>query len=177
MADGQARAIRPEELLHQANRLGGRDGTERLPIDLRRAVSSAYYALFHSIALGTAHQLLPDGAPEETHSLARMVPHGGIKFVCSHITNDNTGPAYTNIIFERVKANIDLRQAADAFETLYVQRHKADYDHLEPFTRAGVLSLVDLATKAVDDLALMRGTTDLQRFHALIALQAKQPNR
>jgi hypothetical protein len=55
-----ARPIHPGELLDLADRLAGRGSGPGRPrmIELRRAVSSAYYALFHELAWRGTEALL-----------------------------------------------------------------------------------------------------------------------
>lgn len=74
------RAIRADWLLRQANELGYRAGGVGQPrnINLRRAVSSAYYAVFHGIVLTGTDELLPDVTLEERHRLARSFSHNNL---------------------------------------------------------------------------------------------------
>ncbi|MGI8575721.1 MAG: hypothetical protein ACR2MA_10375 [Egibacteraceae bacterium] len=88
------RAIRPDWLLRQANELGYRAGGAGQPrnINLRRAVSSAYYAVFHGVVLGATNHLPPDATPEERHRLARSFSHNNLRLACEYIVNPNSAP-------------------------------------------------------------------------------------
>ena len=77
----QAVAIAPSKLIEVAEELANHmTGAGRpRPAWLRRAVSTAYYALFHCICLEAARHLLPNGEDEERLMLARTFGHAEIK--------------------------------------------------------------------------------------------------
>src|SRR5712692_884949 len=61
------RPIKPEWLLRLARELAGERAGQGQPrnTNLRRATSSAYYALFHGIALAVADEALPSASDNE----------------------------------------------------------------------------------------------------------------
>jgi hypothetical protein len=134
-----------EHLLEQAERLATAGVGRPRQADLRRAISTAYYALFHL--------LTQDGAKRiATHSglrplLARAYNHGDMKQVSDQFARNklpaNLHPLVTNI-------SNDLRAVAEAFFALQAARHQADYD-VQPdrqFTRAIALARVHQAREA-----------------------------
>lgn len=80
------RDIRPTWLIRLAEELGGSGAMQGQPrnTSLRRSVSTAYYALFHRIALGTARTVVPSATAEEVSGLARYITHKAIKHVAAH---------------------------------------------------------------------------------------------
>jgi len=167
------RAIQPPWLLRQANELGYRSGGAGQPrnINLRRAVSSAYYALFHAIVLAATESLLPNAGAEERYRLARSFSHTNVRLACQYVVKPNGAPEEARPIATAANANAPLVDVAEALQSLQEARHRADYDHLADFTKAGVLQSVDVAEDAVAKLAALTGHADMQRFVSLLALR------
>lgn len=65
----------------------------------------------------------------------------------------------------------ELQRLALAFMRLQLQRHRADYDLRDSFTRAEVTPLLDLAEQACDDwFELKHNQPELARFFSLLLL-------
>jgi len=176
MAPAWQRPIKPEWLLRQADDLGGRNAGVGQPrnADLRRAVSAAYYALYHHVVGLAVNHAIPDGKPAEQAELSRLFTHAAVKTVCEQITSARPPPASRANLLGPLKTNVALRDAALAFVPLQQARHDADYNHQAAFSRAGVLTLVDSARDAIKKLDLVTGTRDGQTFLALIMLEARR---
>jgi uncharacterized protein (UPF0332 family) len=123
-----SRLLDAAELLLES---GGRSGAFR-----RRAVSTAYYAVFHSLAKSSAGALLSDDATEEYVRVYRALDHGPLKSAFA------TGP---------LKDRDNLREIGTTVILLQSERHKADY--LPPtkgvFTVKRARELVDQARDVV----------------------------
>lgn len=108
-----------DDLLAQALQLV--HSTPPTQASLRRAVSSAYYAVFH---------LLIDAAvanwsnPAARASLARAFDHGTMKSASMRVSNSNLFP----FADEDPSVVSDLRLIADTFVQLQNHRHFADYN-------------------------------------------------
>lgn len=167
------RAIRADWLLRQADELGYRGAGAGQPrnANLRRAVSSAYYALFHSLVLAATQHLLPGGAAEERHRLARSFTHANVRLACEYVVTPNNSPKGVKPIASAAAGNATLVDVADALLSLQEARHRADYDHLADFTKVDVLQSVDTARDAVTKVSQLAGSVDLQRFVSLLALR------
>jgi len=167
------RSIKPSWLLRQADELAyrGQGAGQPRNINLRRAVSSAYYALFHALVLATTNRLLPSGTDEERRRLARSFDHRSIRQVCDWILGGGSQPKEAAPLVATVSANASLQDVALAFRTLQNARYDADYNHLADFTKAGALTLIDQSRDAVDKLRGAAGTADLERLLALITLR------
>lgn len=107
----------PLDLLDQAYHLANWEELEPKQASLRRAVSTAYYALFHLLI----DEAVSKWAVERQRSvLARGVEHSRIKRVCDEILkNFKSGAPIPE----------DLRYVAETFMQLQHQRHLADYDN------------------------------------------------
>lgn len=169
--------IRPRRLVEHAHDLIAHHeaaGRPR-PIWLRRAVSAAYYAVFHGVSLATVEQLAPNATAEERFRLARSLEHSRLAEVCSWVSGRTPGgKRHTQPIVAILHARPELRQLGDIVRRLQEERHRADYDHLADFDKATALSPVQQAERALDLLDGFRGDPDLERFLALIALHTQQ---
>lgn len=166
------RDIRPDWLLRLAEDLGGVDAGQGQPrnTNLRRGVSTGYYAIFHCIAIETARSALPNADEVETFGLARHVSHQSIKQVAGYVVGDQP-PKHLNAVIDRLRANNDLTSVATTFRDLQEQREEADYNHLADFTRPGTLALVARSRRAMALVDRGRNTDDFQAFFGIIALR------
>lgn len=164
------RPIEPVELLRLAGALAGERAGAGRPrtVDLRRAASTAYYALFHRLALATAAHVLPHGGPGERYGVARYVTHTAIRRVCVWVAGE-TPPKHLGVTMVRLRASAEVSAVALTFVELQQAREAADYDHTADHTRAGVLALVRKAEGAVSRVE--EGDDDLDALLGLIALQ------
>lgn len=109
--------------------------------DLRRAISTAYYALFHALAKDAADLLVGVGAdrPDKAWSHTyRALQHGDAKSACEAVRNMNF-PA-------------TIMSCADAFITLQLERHNADYDPDYQARREGADAAIRQAEDAIRNL-------------------------
>jgi hypothetical protein len=95
--------------------------------DLRRAVSSAYYALFHLLIFEACANWNRDSS---RGLLARMFDHGLMRRV-SRNTADHTRNPFPN---EDPVIVYKLRTVAQIFYELQDKRHSADYDVTDPWS-------------------------------------------
>jgi hypothetical protein len=70
----------PNDLLEQARHLANREPKRPKQASLRRAVSTAYYALFHLLSMETAKNWR---RPTERFTVARMLDHTPMVKVCA----------------------------------------------------------------------------------------------
>ena len=109
--------------------------------ELKRAISTAYYALFQAMAKDTADMLVGVGPsrPDKawTH-IYRSLQHGEAKTACAVVRN---------LAFP---ANIVA--CAATFVKLQEERHDADYNPEHRVLRADAVAAIDRAEKAIEDL-------------------------
>ncbi len=114
--------------------------------DLRRAVSTAYYAVFHALARACADALVgktkvkrPNKAWVEVY---RGLGHGAARNACS---------AATNIGFPQ-----EIKEFSNAFERLQSARHAADYDPMIRLNKVETLGFITLAEDSINALNSVR---------------------
>lgn len=128
----------PSDLLLIAHQLaigvvGNRRGRPR-QAELRRAVSTAYYALFHTLArcgadlvAGSTKQHRSQRAWQQVY---RSLDHRETRKRCAQQTRLAEFPT-------------EIQVFADAFVRLQKSRHRADYDPLPTFNRSAVLQWIE----------------------------------
>ncbi len=115
------------DLLKQARILATRAPKRPKQANLRRAVSSAYYSLFHLLVHEAALHLLRGSAQAPYRKgLTRAFTHTDMK-KASNALIGGTLPVYGPITIPA-----DLRAVARAFVDLQEARHRADYDLTDP---------------------------------------------
>jgi len=107
-----------DDLLRLASDLIEKDGATQA--ELRRAVSTAYYALFHLLVSETTLNWNRDSS---RNALGRMFDHGMMKRVSDRVAKK------TPFTGEDLTAVSGLRLVAEAFADLQDWRHIADYDN------------------------------------------------
>jgi hypothetical protein len=109
-----------EELLDQAYLLLNKESKNPRQASLRRAVSTAYYAVFHLFVQDACANW---NAPAVRENLARAFSHQTMYKACTAAEN----AAYPLPVQPAVAAR--MRSIARAFRELQEQRHLADYSH------------------------------------------------
>jgi hypothetical protein len=137
---------------------------------LRRAVSTAYYAVFHELVVQATVALCgndPQGAAAR-HQAARWFTHSDLRVLAKATTS--AGGAARAVASVLGSPHQDLARLVDLFVALQSERYRADYDHEYSITRSAALSLIDDAGDAIDTarrLAMARDGS-YQRFLKLM---------
>lgn len=137
--------ILPERLFEQAERLVAEGAARSSQEDLRRAVSAAYYALFHQCLTAAADTLLgADTRASDLYALAyRSVDHRRLKDLCVEYAKQQPSRRYADHL--RVgDLDQDLVAYAEMVLELYQSRASADYD--PTWTVSGANASVALET-------------------------------
>ena len=110
-------------------------------VDLRRAVSAAYYALFHLLTTEAAQNWKHQGQRDR---FARLFDHGRMKTCSSKVSSRPlpVDPAKNPVA-------TDLRLVADSFVKLQQARHTADYDNSKVWSRTQVYEMIFMAQSAL----------------------------
>jgi uncharacterized protein (UPF0332 family) len=142
----------PEDLLQQAYVLADHESTEPKQASLRRAVSTAYYALFHLLI----DEAVSKWAVERQRSqLARTFGHERMKKTCAEVVKDfRNGINYPG----------GLNTVALNFIQLQDLRHTADYDNSTQWSRTDVHNALALATDAFGAWLAIRTQDAAQDF-------------
>jgi uncharacterized protein (UPF0332 family) len=154
----------PEDLLQLAYDLAGSDTSDPNQASLRRAVSTAYYALFHLLI----DEAVNKWAVERQRSvLARTFEHNKMKGTCDDIVRIVKGGG---------SLPSELNTVAQNFIRLQQYRHTADYDHSKEWSRTDVLNVLTLATDAFNSWLAISGQDAAQDFLLELFLP-KSPRR
>ncbi len=147
-----------DDLLEQAQHLANREKKRPRQASLRRAISTAYYALFHLLIYEAT---LNWKQVDQRAMLARFFEHGKMKAAsdkqrgeCKRLIGSNPpdGP--------ELDSYRHLHNISDTFFQSQQQRHTADYDNSKQWSRTEVLTQVTLVQEA---------------FHSWKAIRAGQP--
>lgn len=141
----------PDDLLHQARRLATAEPKRPRQASLRRAISAAYYSLFHLLAESAVHRWIGGAQDREKlrSSLRRAFVHTTMGEACREIVKQSGGKLKGALAGAQVPQPIV--RVAQAFVDLQQARHDADYDLSHMFTRQEALDLIDLCDTAHDD--------------------------
>lgn len=162
--------LNPHELLQVARALAA--GPAPVDAELRRAISSAYYALFHATLELAAVRFV--GAPH-SHTAAyaliyRGFVHSRMKDVCRAIDRPILGQRHQTLL-QRTSVSPEARTFAAAFVSLQGLRHRADYDPQVVLQRADAVEACDQAGSAAQALA----TIDSMKLTDILALLLVEP--
>ena len=139
------------DLLDQARELMVADVRRPKQSSLRRAVSTAYYGLFHLLTEEATLQMLGTAAGRRRmrHAVARSFSHASMARACKAFASGQF-PKQVEQIVHPLHIPVDLQVVAWTFTTLQNARHRADYNLAAPFQRAEVIALVESAEQAVE---------------------------
>ncbi|MDE2646208.1 MAG: hypothetical protein OXI05_10300 [Bacteroidota bacterium] len=129
----------PTHFIRTARKLARGRGGKPQQVDLRRAVSTAYYALFHCAAKAYADALI--GTARTRNNLAwkqayRSLVHAQVARCCNR-----------KEIMEQFSP--EIQEFAHVFSLLQSKRYDADYDPSETFHRSEVLKDIKDAENAI----------------------------
>ena len=142
----------PTELLTLARRLSvGSGASHPNDAELRRAVSTAYYALFHKVARAAAERFMGPGQENAAgfSILYRGLEHREIKSVCEALQVSTLKQKYQTSLGRQFFSQ-DMKDFCSALPALQEARHSADYDPGRRFIPSDVASLIDAAETAMD---------------------------
>jgi len=153
-----------DDLLEQADELAFKEQTNPKQASLRRAVSTAYYALFHLLI----DDAVSKWAVERQRSiLARTFDHGRMKGICDDVV-------------KAVKGGANLPQELNivAHNFIQLQQHRltADYDNAKQWSRTDVVNVLALATDAFNAWRAIR-TEDAAQDYLLQLFLPRLPRQ
>lgn len=160
--------INPQHLLERADRTNAGPGRPR-QVDLRRGVSDAYYAMFHSLTGAIAVQALPNMPPDVAMAYRRTLRHGALRDVCERIAKSKNLPKPA-VLSTLATQDADVRLVAQTFVDLQEERHLADYSHDERFDLVRLKDAISLATRAMRTVDNRRQDPSMAAFLARLAL-------
>jgi hypothetical protein len=168
------------DLLEQAAHLATRETKKPRQASLRRAVSAAYYALFHLLIADGARHLSPTKPIGLRQLIQRAFNHGEMRGVCKgfvdghNATVKKSQPGQPPLATRRLIAlplDAPLFAVIQAFVALQEARNEADYNLDRQLNRFDVLTRVQTARQAFADWATVRGTPNATVFVVALLLQ------
>lgn len=141
--------IQGRDLLDLADDLVGRSAGAGRPrtVRLRRGVSTAYYALFHTISQHASQRLLGEFEWSEAHSTAaRWIAHTDLRMLAD-VANGRGSKALIQVL-----GSVDTRLAdiAQNFIDLQDMRHDADYNDFFVIDRTAAVRRAESARSSVE---------------------------
>ena len=161
----------PEDLLEQAHYLAQREPRRPKQASLRRAVSTAYYAIFHLLIGET---VLNWKRPSERDTLARMFEHKKMRDAC--IQKRDELNAYFNSnprAGSSMTAARHLLIVAETFVKRQQDRHSADYDNSVRWTRTEVIARIESVRGAFQSWGAIRETEMAHDFLVRLLLRER----
>ena len=143
--------LNPDHLLDQAERLTTppSSGPPR-QAHLRRAISTAYYAVFHAVETEAADQFVATTQRDTPRyqQVYRSIEHKRLRNVCEDLVK-STPPAKYVRYLPTSGLGSDLVAVATAVSELQERRHLADYDSLFRAKTSDVALAIETARNAV----------------------------
>lgn len=150
------------DLLEQAFHLARRDPRRPKQASLRRAVSAAYYALFHFLIEESKSNWRGQKARK---LLARAYEHGLMRIASSRVMNQAFPGQDPQIVAK-------LKFVALTFVLSQDQRHNADYNTETSWSRAQALEIASSVEKAFQEWEAIRKDPIVEEY--LLTLLIKQ---
>ncbi len=146
--------LRPSEFIDAAKLLASGQSRAPADADLRRCISTAYYAVFHTVLTAGADRFF--GAADSERAgyglLYRAYDHGRMRRSCEEVAKPALNPTQRKQ-FGRPAFHPDLRAFAQSFVRLQSARHRADYDPQAAFTAVEAQDAIDEAERAIASFA------------------------
>ena len=155
-----------EELLQQARDLAHKNPANPAQADLRRAVSAAYYALFHLLISETIAHWSLDSSRD---GLARMFEHRVMAKASQRIRDAKVFP------FSGQDPAVvrQLRTVAKAFGRLQEERQIADYDNATSWTSLEAIQEVRAAEQAISAWHSIKNEKIAQDYLVLLLIKPR----
>lgn len=147
------------DLIEQAEHPATRDLRKPRQANLRRAVSTAYYALFHMLIDDAVRKLIPNTPRLLRIHARRAFTHSDMRNACEQLAKSSGSSA--QLLAQPVEPELLV---ADAFVDLQYHRHTADYDFTRTYDRVKVLEIIAPAEAAVAAWSKVRNRPNANVF-------------
>ena len=127
--------------------------------NLRRAISTAYYAVFHSLARTAADLIVGADRNEAWYRAHRALEHGSAKSACQNQE-------------AMLKFPSEIQEFAYAFATLQEARQRADYSLEDRYCQLDAKAATNIARDAIGSLKKV-GSKDRRRFVAHVLFKRR----
>jgi hypothetical protein len=154
-----------DDLLKQAEGLARIDVAKPRQANLRRAVSSAYYAVFHflvdqscRVVIGAQHEQGP-----YRRVLGRAFSHVTMKQACNSFAGGTLKTGAAKGLPTAFSISTPTKLIAAVFNDLQEKRHASDYDLTSRFRRSDVLLLIEQVEDAIEQFQSL-GPSNEEKF-------------
>lgn len=161
--------ITSEALLSVADTLARLD--DPTTVARRRAVSSAYYALFHGLIAEAVRRTFGDdpARDDDRYTVSRWYNHGEMRTVSQWVIRLSRGESVPNGVAVLLgNPPPDLVELARAFIQLQEARHEADYDHAANLSEADTQAAIGSTTEALTHLSVLADNRVYRNYLALL---------
>ena len=128
--------MNPRDLIETARGLTELSPRRPSQANLRRALSTAYYAVFHCLAATVADTLMGKSRNDAWYQTYRALEHGSARMACQNMQAMQGFPP-------------EIRNFAKAFIALQRVRHQADYALDGRYYKPDVLAVIEAAEMAI----------------------------
>lgn len=162
----------PNDLLEQARHLANREPKRPKQASLRRAVSAAYYAIFHLLSMETAKNWK---RPAERFTVARMLDHTPMANVCK-AKRDKLNEYFKTKPAQGHDLNVlrHLHAIANTFVDMLQHRTTADYNGAIKWSRTDVLEKIESVEAAFQSWHEIRDEHEAQNFLVTLLLRERR---
>ena len=150
-----------DDLLEQAKHLANREPKRPRQASLRRAVSTAYYALFHLLISDAIRNWR---IASQRNKLARAFDHGTMKRACTAKKDELNRYLKTARAKPAVAIQRHMHTVVSTFVQAQQDRHTADYDNSEHWSKTDVITKIDAVTEAFQSRNTIRKGEAAQEF-------------
>jgi uncharacterized protein (UPF0332 family) len=157
------------DLIEQAEHLAKRELKKPRQASLRRAVSTAYYALFHMLTDDAVLKLIPNTPDGLRVQAQRAFTHGEMRNACEQFTKSSN--IFARLLVRPVETQ--LQTVAEAFVELQIYRHRADYELTQIFDRIKVLGIIARANSAISAWDRVRNTPNANVFLTALLINSR----
>lgn len=172
-----------DNLMELAESIAKIDTGKPKQASLRRAISTAYYAVFHYLIdevccaqIGTQNSQRP-----YRDALSRSFAHGTMKSACSGFSGGTLKDAVIKGLPRNASGKYvvhkSIQNIAATFVELQEKRHLADYDLTERFKRSEVLTLIGQSKSHVASFRSFPVCDDRKYFLACLWAWKEMANR
>lgn len=140
--------MEPEDLIKHAQRLIKSGKGKPKQVELKRAVSAAYYSLFHRFLKAAADDLIGSTATARRSSAYKLIYRGFEHSRMRTTAIDATKATMPPKLVEAsgyTQFSEQIQAAARAFVELQQKRHSADYDPQFRFSKSDARVAIELA--------------------------------
>jgi uncharacterized protein (UPF0332 family) len=154
------------DLLEQAQHLVYREPRKPRQASLRRAISAAYYSLFHFLLHEATHLLFPSKPGTLRDRASRAFTHSDARNACEIFAGGKGG--IKDLTTDPLEQQ--LTEIAATFVELQEARHRAEYDLTQTFDRIQVVGYIDQTRVAIAKWKTIKNNPNANVFLSVLLI-------